>query len=186
MRRSRGMDDPSLESDQIAVLQVIVARLDEAGVPYMITGSTAVNYYAVPRMTRDIDIVVELDTARSGRLGKLLSSEFYVDQNAIDRAAAERRIVNAIHLGRLVKVDLIVRRDTDFARTEFSRRRRLDPLGGLWLVSPEDLVLSKLMWARQGGSDAQLRDVREVVRAVHDLDREYIARRSGGVGSGGA
>lgn len=168
-----------MESDQIAVLQLIVARLDEAGVPYMVTGSTALNYYAVPRMTRDIDIVIELNAAQSGTLGGLLSSEFYVDQDAIDRAAAERRIVNVIHLRHLVKVDLIVQRNTDFARVEFSRRRRLDPLGGLWLVSPEDLVLSKLMWAQQSGSEVQLRDVREVVRAVPDLDREYIAKWAG-------
>lgn len=176
------VDEESPGSDQIAVLQLVVARLDEVGVPYMVTGSTALNYYAVPRMTRDIDIVVELDVTRSEQLWNALSSEFYAEREAIDRAAVERRIVNVIHLDRLVKVDLIVRRSTEFARMEFSRRRRLDPLGGVWLVSPEDLVLSKLTWAQQSGSETQLRDVREVIRAVPDLDREYIAKWAGILG----
>jgi hypothetical protein len=142
---------------------------------YMVTGSTALNYYAVPRMTRDIDVVVELDAAKGEKLSDVLSSEFYIDRDAIRRAIAERRIVNAIHLERVVKVDLIVLKDTDFARHEFARRVRVESLNGLWLVSAEDLVLSKLLWAQQTGSELQLRDVREMAQVVANLDRRYIA-----------
>lgn len=168
--------DSSTEPDQLAVLRTIVARLDDVSVPYMVTGSMALNFYAMPRMTRDIDIVVELDAVSGQTLGAALTTEFYVDHDAIQRAVAEQRIVNVIHLDRLVKVDLIVRKNTDFARTEFSRRSRHDQAWRLWLVSPEDLVLSKLLWAQQTGSELQLRDVREIIRAVEGLDRDYLER----------
>jgi len=174
-------DNSSPTSDQTAVLQVVIAKLDDASVPYMVTGSTALNYYAVPRMTRDIDIVIDLEAADSGNLSDQLSAEFYADRDAISRAAVERRIVNVIHLERLVKVDLIVRKDTEFARHEFSRRR-LDASSGLWVVSLEDLVLSKLWWAQQTGSQLQLRDVHELVRANAKLDRDYITRWTGLLG----
>ena len=47
-------------SDELEILKSVTAKLDSARIPYMVTGSMAVNYYATPRMTRDIDLVVEL------------------------------------------------------------------------------------------------------------------------------
>ena len=42
------------------VLKLVASRLNAAGIPYMVSGSMALNFYATPRMTRDIDIVVEI------------------------------------------------------------------------------------------------------------------------------
>ncbi|HEU4402354.1 MAG TPA: hypothetical protein VFT43_09630, partial [Candidatus Polarisedimenticolia bacterium] len=74
-----------------------------------------------------------------------------------------------------VKVDFIVRKDNEYRRLEFSRRRRVEAEGlAFHLVSPEDLILSKLEWIRQGPSELQLKDVRSVVASVRDLDWSYI------------
>ena len=47
-------------SEQLEVLKLVADRLEQAGMAYMISGSMALNYYAQPRLTRDIDIVIAL------------------------------------------------------------------------------------------------------------------------------
>lgn len=76
-----------------------------------------------------------------------------------------------------MKVDCIVRKRTAYRQEEFTRRRPIDVQGQrIWLVSPEDLVLSKLYWARDSLSEMQLGDVRNIVEAVSGLDWAYMAR----------
>lgn len=83
---------------------------------------------------------------------------------------------NVIHNETLLKVDFIVRRRDAFTDEQFSRRRRVD-LGGFnaVFISPEDLVLAKLLWRRETGSEQQLRDIQSVIASVPDLDHEYLA-----------
>jgi hypothetical protein len=67
------------------------------------------------------------------------------------RAIAARTIFNVVHLGKVVKLDFIVRKDTPCRRREFERRNRVRMPGfEAWIVSREDLVLSKLAWAKAG------------------------------------
>jgi hypothetical protein len=109
-------------NDQLDVLREIIAGLEQGGIAYMVSGSTALNYYAEPRMTRDIDIVIELGPHETARF-------------------------ETLHL-----------------------------------VSPEDLILSKLEWTRQGPSELQLRDVHSVVDSVPNLDWHYIRSWAGKLG----
>jgi hypothetical protein len=163
-------------TEELEVLKTVGRRLDALGIPYMITGSMAVNYYAVPRMTRDIDIVVELSGRDAERLCQAFQGDFYVERDAVRRAIDERGLFNLIHAASVVKVDFVVRKDTEYRRQEFSRRRRIRVEDEeLTLVTPEDLVISKLDWARQGHSEVQLADVRNVLASVPDLDDAYLA-----------
>ena len=164
-------------ADLLEVLRIVTSRLDLAGVPYMVSGSLALGYYAQPRMTRDIDVVVELDLAGIQKVVAAFSPDFYCDEDAIRRAVATRRLVNLVHLDSAYKVDLIVRKDSEYRQVEFQRRRQLS-LGGVqvWLVAPEDLLLSKLVWAGESGSDLQLRDAAALVASVPDLDWPHISR----------
>jgi len=164
-------------SDQLEVLKTIAKHLDVLDTPYMVTGSLAASYYAVPRFTRDIDIVVEVDTRRAVQLAHDLADEFYVDEKALLRAVARSGMANIIHQRLLVKVDLIVRKDTPYRREELVRRRSV-VLDGVtvWLVTPEDLILSKLLWMRESRSEIQRRDVESVLASVQHLDRQYIER----------
>ena len=170
-------------SDQLDVLKIVAAQLDGFGIPYMITGSLAASHYATPRFTRDIDLVVELDRLAADRLAKSLASEFYVDEEALRSAVDRAGMTNIIHSQLLVKVDLIVRKDTPYRREEF-RRRRSALLDGvtIWFVTPEDLVLSKLVWMRESGSEIQRRDVEGLLSSVGDLDRVYVERWAGELG----
>ena len=171
-RRHQG----SVLSEELEVLKVVTERLGRAGLAYMVTGSVAMNHYAVPRMTRDIDLVVELAAADADRVCDLFESDFYVDRHAVRQAVETREAFNMIQTALVVKVDIIVRKETEYRRTEFSRRRRVSIEGQeLFLVAPEDLILSKLEWARESRSAVQLADVRNLDESVTDLDREYLA-----------
>ena len=168
MRVAPGMNE------QTEALFAVVERLDAAAVPYMISGSTAMNFYARPRMTRDIDIVVELLAASAGRLVEALSGDFYVDDEIVEEAVAGRSMFNVIHNDSMVKIDFIVRKDEPYRETEFRRRRSL-LLGDveLCVVAPEDLILSKLLWSADSGSEMQGTDVRNLL-AEGELDEAYL------------
>lgn len=161
--------------DELSVLKVVVARLDAAGIPYMVTGSVAVSLYAEPRMTRDVDLVVELGPADSARVVEMFNAEFTFDADRIRDAIARRSMFNLIHTTAVVKIDVIVRKDTPYREEEF-RRRRVATIDGvaMWVVSSEDLILSKLDWARESRSEVQLRDVRNVIAAQSSLDWPYV------------
>jgi hypothetical protein len=164
-------------TEELEVLEIVTGRLDSRGIPYMLTGSIAGNYYAVPRMTRDIDIVIEVSEADADRVCGLFEDDFYVDRDAVRAAIARRTAFNVIHTALVVKVDFIVRKNSEYRREEFQRRRRITiDDTAIFIVAPEDLIISKLDWARDSRSDVQLGDVRSLLAADPDLDREYLAR----------
>lgn len=163
-------------TEQLEVLRDVVSRLEQAGIPYMVSGSLAMNYYAQPRMTRDIDLVVELRRESLARLGEVLGEDYYFSADAAAAALARRTMFNLIHQGYMIKIDCIVRKDTEYRKLEFARRRKIDVLGvQFYIVAPEDLVLSKLEWSRESRSEMQLSDIRNLLDSVSDLDRTYLS-----------
>ena len=161
------------------LLATTIARLEHAGVPYMITGSVASSYHGEPRATRDLDIVIDPDPGGLARLvGDLEAGGLYVDAEAADRALADRTQFNAIDAGTGWKVDFLVRKDRPFSRQEFARRLRANLLGvSGWIASPEDTIVAKLEWAAAGGSERQLTDVAAMLDIGGDsLDLAYVRR----------
>ena len=164
-------------SDQFDVLKLVIERLHSAGIAYMVSGSMAMNYYAQPRLTRDIDIVVELIPSDVERVTRLFAQDFYIDEDAVRQAIVEPSLFNLIHNELVVKVDFIVRKDTPYRQKEFERRREVKVADvKIWLVTAEDLLLSKLAWAKDSRSEMQLNDVRNLITSVSDLDWRYIER----------
>lgn len=162
-----------IPTPELLALRDVCTRLDGAGIAYMLTGSLAMSYYARPRMTRDIDLVVVLAAAEAERLTRALGSDYHADPGAITAAIRGARPWNVIYLPSVVKIDLIPRKDTPYRRGEFGRRRRVELAGvPLWIVSVEDLILSKLEWARESRSEQQRLDVGQLLEAP--LDRTYL------------
>jgi len=158
---------------ELEVLSDVVARLDRAGIPYMLTGSIALSYYAQPRMTRDIDLVVQFAGRDAKAIEALFAPDYYVSDVDITRALTGVSMFNVLHLDKLVKVDLIMRKDIVYRRYEFDRRQKVRMPGfEAWIVSREDLILSKLAWAKDSGSEMQMRDVTALLAA--DVDRTYL------------
>lgn len=164
-------------SDELELLLLVVERLDRAGIAYMLSGSTAVNVYAEPRMTRDIDLVVEIGPSTVDAIAQAFAADFYCDRDMIRHAVEHEGSFNVIHTPTVIKVDCIVRKGSLYRRTEFERRRPVVVQGRpVQVVSPEDLVLSKLVWAKPSHSEVQLRDVRNLVACVAGLDWDYLER----------
>src|SRR5262249_16000142 len=134
---------------EFQTLREVVQRLADSGFDYMLTGSFALNYYAVPRMTRDIDLVVKLGREAVDRIVRLFEGDYYVDSLAVSRAVSNASLFNIIHLEHTVKVDFIVKKNTEYEEVKF-RRRILAAVEdiNLWIISKEDLIISKLEWAR--------------------------------------
>lgn len=99
-------------SEEFEILKTVCQRLEQAVIPYMITGSIAANFYAVPRMTRDIDIVIEVKKEDVKRLFELFKDDFYVDSESITEAIEKRGMFNMIHNEHVIKVDFIIRKDS--------------------------------------------------------------------------
>src|ERR1700687_4033107 len=149
---------------ELDILRDFSRRLESAGIAFMLTGSVAMNYYAQPRMTRDIDLVVALAGALAESFVRLFEEEYYVDRRAVAEAIAERSMFHLIHNEKIIKVDCIVLKSDTYRQEEFGRRKQIS-LGDFqtWIVSREDLILSKLLWARDSKSELQLRDVTNLV-----------------------
>ena len=166
---------------ELDVLRDVSQRLESGGLAYMLTGSMAMNYYAQPRMTRDIDLVVQLAVDQTDLLVSLFESEYYVDRRAVVNAIAQRSMFNLIHNESIIKLDCIVLKDHEYRQEEFARRRRIT-LGDfqIWIVTREDLILSKLYWARDSKSELQLRDVKNLLSS--DCDMNYLFSRAENLG----
>ncbi len=84
---------------------------------------------------------------------------------------------NVIHNEAIVKVDFIVRKNSEYRKLEFSRRKYFDFEGmKIAIVSPEDLVISKLFWAKESHSEMQIKDIKNLMASVENLDYNYIKK----------
>jgi hypothetical protein len=159
------------------LLADVVARLSDADVPYILTGSLASSYHGEPRATRDIDVVIDPDLRGLLRLvDGLLDGGFDVDRDAAVSSFTDRTQFNAIARD-ASKVDFMIRKDRPFSRQEFARRERADLLGTEgYVATAEDLLLAKLEWARLSDSERQVRDVAGIVAVTTELDMVDVDR----------
>jgi hypothetical protein len=166
----------------VTVEEDVVTRairlLDALDIPYMIAGSVASSFHGTPRTTHDADIVIDPAPDALDRLvEQLTQARFYVDLATARQAVRQFNVIDA---QTAFKLDLIIRKERPFSREEFRRRQRADLSAAtqVTLATAEDMILSKLEWARKGGgSERQLGDVRGILDVKGaDLDREYIER----------
>lgn len=158
--------------NELDILQDVTKRLDCADIAYMLTGSIALNFYAQPRMTRDIDIVFSLPPNAQDSIRALFEPEYYVPHN-LANSISKIGMFNLLHHASVIKVDMIVRKDDLYRQTEFARRVKFKlAANDIWIVSREDLILSKLVWAQESHSELQIRDVRNLLQA--EVDSAYL------------
>ena len=158
---------------EIDILRDVSRKLDQGGIGYMVTGSMAMNYYAQPRMTRDIDVVVAVGQNDVEQMASLFEPEYYLSRESMRESIAHESAFNLIHHGSVIKVDFIVRKQDEYRRVEFERRQRVSILDfTTYIVSKEDLIISKLWWAKDSRSEIQLGDVKNLLATGYD--REYL------------
>ncbi len=166
--------------EQVELLRRAVAVLEAQGIRYMLVGSFASMFYGEPRLTKDIDIVVDL---KGGEVDALCAAfpapDFYVSLPAARQAIAHGGQFNVIHPTSGNKIDFMIARDDDWGRTQIERRRASEILPGVFVytASPEDVILGKMWYYQEGGSEKHLRDIAAIMQVSGELvDMEYVAR----------
>lgn len=160
-------------------LSHVVAALERAQIPYMVTGSFASSAHGIVRGSRDIDIVI---SASSDQLREFIeqfpSDRYYADEDDALDALRHNSQFNIIDFGSTWKADLIFRKQRDFSRLEFERRLPHVIQGvRVYIATPEDVLIAKLEWAKMGESERQLDDAAGVIATQGDnLDRAYVDR----------
>jgi hypothetical protein len=167
---------------QIEFLSFVLQRLEHLAIPYLVVGSYASTAWGEPRMTRDIDIVIELTSDQINPLcDSFPADEFYVSRLAAHEALRFRTQFNLIHPSSGNKVDFMTPTRSDWAASQLARREQVEFAPGVfgYVAAPEDVILGKLIYFQNGLSEKHLRDIRGIVKVSGDrLDREYLAARS--------
>lgn len=131
--------------NELDIIRDVSARLESIGLAYMLTGSMAMNYYAEPRMTRDIDLVIALEPQDTDRIVQLFRPDYYVAREAVQDSILHPSLFKLIHQESVIKVDCIVRKSDPYRLAEFARRRRVIIEDfSTWITRKEDLLISKL------------------------------------------
>jgi hypothetical protein len=166
------------ETERDALFQVLDI-LDALQVPYMVVGSFASTFWGRPRMTHDADLVVEITGEKVSELARLLAPSFYAPPFVIEDAVHKRGQFNLIHLDYAFKVDLWLLKDSPYDAVCFERRLLGVMFGReVWVSSPEDVILSKLLWYRAAPVlDRQFQDALEVYEIQEPyLEHDYLDR----------
>ena len=172
----------SADSEAIDVALRVADALEGIGTAYFVGGSVASSMQGEPRATNDIDIVVDMKMGHVSKLRQALGQDFEVDEAMLRDALLRGECANIFYLPLVMKIDLFGLAHGPFDESEFSRRqKRVVRSDGatLWMKSPEDTVLRKLIWYRLGGevSDQQWRDIVSVLRiSAAELDNDYLDR----------
>ena len=157
----------------------LIAILERAKLPYMLTGSVASSSHGVPRSTRDVDIVIAPTRAQLvAMMREFPSSDYYSDELQAFDALNRRTQFNIIDHATGWKVDFIIAEESEYGRTALGRRKAIEMAGtAVFVASAEDVLIAKLRWARMSGSERQLQDAAGIVSTQADnLDVAYVEK----------
>jgi hypothetical protein len=165
--------------EQTDLLRYAVETLEQLSLRYAVVGSFASGVYGEPRFTQDIDIVFELPASQIARFCQQFPGpDFYLSEAAVREAVQCHSQFNAIHPSSGNKIDFILNRRDAWGRSQLARRQAVElfPDRRTFLASPEDIVLGKMVYYREGGSEKHLRDITGILRIRGELvDRTYVA-----------
>ena len=155
----------------------VIAELERTGIPYMVTGSLASSAHGRIRASEDFDIVIAPSPSQlRAFVSAFPDDQYYADEHNAFESFKHTLQFNIIDFATTFKVDLIFKKNREFSRVEFDRRR-LHVIGGVrvHLATPEDILIAKLEWAKMGESARQIEDAAGVIeRQGVNLDRSYV------------
>jgi hypothetical protein len=169
---------PSEPVDVYELAVRIAQAFESVGARYALVGSMASSLQGDPRSTNDIDFVTTLSADRIRAFVEAIGAEFDVDEDALAVSLRSGGSWNIFYLPWMTKIDLFALENSELRRTQLSRAIAIPVEGGsLFVLRPDDTVLSKLIWYRDGGgvSDQQWRDIIGVLRvSAKEIDDFYL------------
>jgi len=170
------------ELDELRSFFVFVVEvLDEIGISYMVVGGYAATFYGEPRMTLDVDVVVDMSAEHVRQFVEAFpESDYYVSEEAVLDSLTRRYPFNIIESRTAAKVDLVPLPDDLFTRMAFTRRQRVEYVAGhlATFIAPEDAIVAKLVAHKNTGSDKHLRDAQGMLRVQGERLNMELVRRS--------
>jgi len=163
----------------LETLDWIISKLDEADIPYMITGGSAVGFWGHIRTTMDIDVVIDITRDQVPAFVQSIEQDAYIESSAVHEALAHGTMFNVISNATFFKVDLVPLRNEPYEQKKFNRRIPMEYRDRkIYVISPEDLIISKLLWSKSmGTSERQIRDCSSIYELNRDdLDLTYIEK----------
>ena len=155
-------------------LRVLIVFFEKQNISYMLSGSVAMSLYTQPRFTRDYDFVVNLKPEHINELLKHFKEGYYINDESVKEAIRKKSMFNIIDHKSGYKADFVILNDEPFRQTEFRRQKKMKFLDMIIsVVSPEDLLLSKLIWIQEIQSGVQMEDIK-LLSEVEGLDWDYI------------
>lgn len=172
-----------MQGEATRITLLVTQALEQIGISYAVGGSLASSMHGVMRSTLDVDIVADMKLEHIKPLVAALSKEFYADDEMMKDAIEHHSSFNLIHYETAFKADIFIRKLRAFDQMQLERRRTsviaTDPEYSVYVVSPEDIILSKLEWYRMGGevSDRQWRDILGVLKTrAGELEMDYLRK----------
>lgn len=156
--------------------ELVVNNLQESNIQYMLTGALAINYYGIPRMTHDIDIIIQITSKDIKKIQILFENEFFVSEESIRSALKEDSMFNIIHKDTGYKVDFWILKKDEYDRTAFARRKECQyQQKQIYIAAPEDMIIIKLECYKMSDIDKHYFDVVNLYNIQRgNLDEKYI------------
>ncbi|OGZ62805.1 MAG: hypothetical protein A2812_00915 [Candidatus Staskawiczbacteria bacterium RIFCSPHIGHO2_01_FULL_36_16] len=160
--------------DLVSLLKIVKRRLDKSSISYMVSGGIAVSFWGFPRTTHDINIVIEAEEKDKNKIIKLFEKDFYISDEAVEEAIKNRFTFNVIDNKSGLKIDFwLIKRDA-FGKSEFSRKiRRKMFCENIYIISPEDLILCRLIGFEETKSDRLLQDAKSILQ-TSKVNMDYV------------
>lgn len=165
------------------LMRFAVTGIERLGLQYLITGSMASIFYGEPRFTNDIDIVIDLPPNLIKQFCRLFPDpEYYVNEEAVREAVAQHTQFNVIHPSSGLKIDFMIPEPNPYNRNRFVRSQRVEAGEDYKasFASPEDVIIKKMEFYREAGSEKHLRDILGIMSISGErLEFDYISEWAG-------
>lgn len=153
-----------------------LTALEALGARYAVIGTIASSFYGEPRFTHDLDVVIGIEAARES-LGIHFPADRFQITSLVEKSL--HRQFNVIHPRSGNKIDFMVERSDSWGKMQLARRRRVELFTGqrAYIAAPEDIILGKLLYYREGESPKHLRDIAAMLQVSGDeIDRDDVTK----------